>query len=61
MVNDKKLRTREIAAATKISNCLVTQILNSLANRGKISTSTLMDGSVVVHPTNFAELKRMLR
>jgi hypothetical protein len=60
IVNERKLRTKEIAVMINASNCLVTQILNSLASRGKIITTTMFDGSVYIHPTNFAELKRML-
>jgi len=60
IVNDKKLRTREIAAQINAPNCLVTQILNSLESRGKIANVHLFDGSVIVRSKNFAELKRML-
>lgn len=60
IVNDKKLQTKEIAVAINAPTCLVKQILNSLTSRGKISSSTMMDGSVHVYSTNFAELKRML-
>jgi hypothetical protein len=60
IVNNNKLLSTEISVAIDAPTCFVIQILNYLTFCGKINSSIMGDGSVRVHQSNFAELKRML-
>lgn len=60
ILTQKKDKNMEISSVTKIQVSIVNHILQYLETMGKIRITTTLDGMILIHPSNFAELKRML-
>lgn len=61
IANNNKFNSKEISEFTKIPVSYVAHILNSLSSQRKIKTTVLLSGVIQILPTNFAELKRLLK